>query len=140
MALVRLDGQYGDAAVITQLIEAGVALVTRGRGYQILKHPQLQSVLAHPPTTCVTRVTSTEVVELFDGGWLQLGEGLPQARVIVARHRAPEPGTLVTVGKLIDEWVYELFITTLGADGFLVDPRDAQRDDNKETRRSLMVF
>jgi hypothetical protein len=66
-------------------------------------------------------VNSTETVELFDGGWLQLGEGSPQARVIVARHQAPEPGTSVTVGKLIDEWVYELFITTLGADGFLVE-------------------
>jgi Transposase DDE domain len=121
VALVRLDGQYGDAVVIAQLIKAGVALVTRGRGYQILKHPQLQRVLAHPPTACVTRVNSTEMVELFDGGWLQLGEGLPQARVIVARHRAPESATLVTVGKRIDEWVYELFITTLGADGFLVE-------------------
>jgi hypothetical protein len=34
VALVRLDGQYGDAAVIAQLILAGVYLVTRGRGYQ----------------------------------------------------------------------------------------------------------
>jgi hypothetical protein len=57
---------------------------------------------------------------VFDGGWLPLGEGLPQARVIVARHRAPEPGKQVTVGKRIDEWVYELFMTTLSADGFLV--------------------
>ncbi len=36
-ALVRLDGQYGDAAVIAQIILAGVYLVTRGRGYQLLK-------------------------------------------------------------------------------------------------------
>jgi len=49
-ALVRLDGQYGDAAVIAQLIEAGVHLVTRGKGYQILEHPQIQRALAHPPT------------------------------------------------------------------------------------------
>src|SRR5712692_9737310 len=33
VALVRLDGQYGDVVVIAQLIEAGVSLVTRGRGY-----------------------------------------------------------------------------------------------------------
>jgi len=46
VALVRLDGQYGDAAVIAQLIEAGVYLVTRGRGYPILEHPQIQRVLA----------------------------------------------------------------------------------------------
>jgi hypothetical protein len=59
------------------------------------------------------------VVELFEGGWLELGAGLPQARVIVARHPAPPAGKKVTVGKRVDEWVYELFITTLGADGFL---------------------
>jgi hypothetical protein len=62
-----------------------------------------------------------EVVELFEGGWLELGEGLPAARVIVARHPAPPAGKKVTVGKRVDEWVYELFITTVGADGFLVE-------------------
>ena len=40
MALVRLDGQYGDATIITQFILAGVYSVPRGRGYQLLKHPQ----------------------------------------------------------------------------------------------------
>jgi hypothetical protein len=98
-----------------------VYLVTRGRGYQLLKHPQLQRALAHPPTACVTRTNTGEVVELFEGGWLALGEGLPQARVIVVRHRAPAKGKPVRVGKRIDEWVYELFITTLPIDGFLVE-------------------
>jgi hypothetical protein len=78
-------------------------------------------VLAHPPTASVTRLNTGEVVELFEGGWLELGEGLPAARVIVARHPAPPAGKKVTVGKRVDEWVYELFITTLGADGFLVE-------------------
>jgi hypothetical protein len=64
-------------------------------------------------------VNSAEVLELFDGGWLQMGEGVHQARVIVARHQAPEPGKPVTVGKRIGEWIYELFITTVDADGFL---------------------
>src|SRR5436305_1132008 len=121
MALVRLDGQYGDATVITQLILAGVYFVTRGRGYQLLEHPQIQCVLAHPPTASVTRMNTGEVVELFEGGWLELGEGLPQVRVIVARHPAPAPGKNVKVGKRVGEWVYELFITTLPIDGFLVE-------------------
>jgi hypothetical protein len=43
VALVRLDGQYGDAAVIAQLMLAGVYLVTRGRGYQLLQHPQMRA-------------------------------------------------------------------------------------------------
>jgi hypothetical protein len=38
-ALLRLDGQYGDAVVMAQLIEAGVSLVTRGRGYPHLEAP-----------------------------------------------------------------------------------------------------
>ena len=121
VALVRLDGQYGDASVITQLMEAGVSLVTRGRGYQILEHPQIQQVLAHPPTASVTRMNTGEVVELFEGGWLPLEEGLARVRVIVARHRVPAAGKPIKVGKRVGEWVYELFITTLDTDRFLVE-------------------
>jgi hypothetical protein len=121
VALVRLDGQNGDAAVIAQLMQAGVNLVTRGRGYRILEHPQLQRALAHSPTASVSRLNTGQVLELFDGGWLPLEEGLPTVRVVVARHRAPEPGKPVTVGKRIGEWVYELFITTLSEDRFLVE-------------------
>jgi hypothetical protein len=120
-ALLRLDGQYGDAVVIAQLIEAGVNLLTRGRTYRMLERPQLQRVLAHPPSARVTALNTGEVVELFDGGWLPLDEGLPQVRVIVARHAAPPPGKKVMVGKRVGEWVYELFITTLPIDGFLVE-------------------
>ncbi len=94
--------------------------MTRGRGYQILEHPQLQRVLAHPPTASVTASTTGEIVELFEGGWLELGAGLPAARVIVARHAASAAGKKVSVGKRIGDWVYELFITTLGSDNFLV--------------------
>jgi hypothetical protein len=121
VALVRLDGQYGDAAVIAQLMLAGVYLLTRGRGYQLLEHPQIQAVLAHPPTARVTAMNTGEVVELFEGGWLALGEGLPHARVIVTRRPTPPADKPVRVGKRAGEWVYELFITTLDADGFLVE-------------------
>jgi hypothetical protein len=121
MALVRLDGAYGDGTVIAQLLLAGVYFVTRWRGYQLLERPQIQRVLAHPPTASMTRMNSGEVVELFDGGWLELGEGLSHVRVIVARHSAPPPGKDIPVGKRVGEWVYELFVTTLDADGFLVE-------------------
>jgi hypothetical protein len=121
MALVRLDGQYGDAAVFAQIILAGVHLLTRGRGYHLLEHPQIQSVLAHPPTARVTGMNTAETIELFDGGWLELDEGLPHVRVIVARHPAPPAGKSVPVGKCVEGWVYELFITTLPLDGFLVE-------------------
>jgi hypothetical protein len=106
---------------MAQIMEAGVSLVTRGRGYQLLEHPQIRRVLAYPPTANVTSRTTGQGIELFDGGWLQLEQGVPQARVIVARHPAQGPGKAVTVGKRIDDWVYELFITTLGPDGFLAE-------------------
>lgn len=123
VALVRLDGQYGDAVAITQLIEAGVYLITRARTYGMLERPQLQGVLTHPPHARVTALTTGQVVELFDGGWLHLDreEELPKVRVIVARHAAPPPDKKVRVGKRVGEWVYELFLTTLPPDGFLVE-------------------
>lgn len=120
-ALVRLDGHYGDAVARTLLIEAGVHLVTRARGYRVLEHPHIQRVLAHPPAACVTQVSTNEVVELFDGGWLSPSEGMPTIRVIVTRHRAPQPGKRMSVGKHIGEWVYEIFLTTLPLEGFLVE-------------------
>ena len=55
-----------------------------------------------------------EVVELFEGGWLALGEGLPPARVIVADIRPLLQASQSPWANVSDEWVYELFITTLG--------------------------
>jgi hypothetical protein len=54
--------------------------------------PRGSRVLAHPPTASVTRMNSGEVVELFDGGWLEPSRGLPHVRVIVVRHPAPPKG------------------------------------------------
>jgi hypothetical protein len=122
VALVRLDGQYGDAVVIAQLMLAGVHLVTRGRGYQLLEHPQMRAASWRDrPTASVIESLTGVIVDLFEGGWLELGAGLPHARVIVARHPAPPADKKVRVGKRVGEWVYELFITTLDADGFLVE-------------------
>jgi hypothetical protein len=66
-------------------------------------------------------MNSGEVVELFEGSWLDLGEDLSHVRVMVVRHTAPPPEKDIAVGKRVGEWVSELFITTLGADGFLVE-------------------
>ncbi len=51
-----------------------------------------QRVLAHAPTASMARMNSGVVVELFEGGWLELGEDLSPVRVIVARHPAPPKG------------------------------------------------
>ena len=50
-----------------------------------------------------------------------LAEELPPVRVIVTRYLAPSPDSTVKVGKRVGEWIYELFITTRDADGFLCE-------------------
>src|SRR2546421_3368518 len=45
--LLRLDGQYGNGAVLADL--AGFAFVTRGKGYRLLDHPLIQARLHLPP-------------------------------------------------------------------------------------------
>jgi hypothetical protein len=50
-----------------------------------------------------------------------LAEELPPVRVIVTRYLAPSPASTVKVGKRVGEWMYELFITTRDADGFLCE-------------------
>src|SRR5260370_40295326 len=82
---------------------------------------RVQRILAHPPTESGTASNTGVIVGLFEGGWLELGAGLLHARVIVARHPAPPADKKVRVGKRVGEWVYELFITTVDADGFLVE-------------------
>jgi hypothetical protein len=66
-------------------------------------------------------MSSGQVVEVFDGGWLKLDEDLSPVRVMVARHPAPPAGQEIPVGKRVGAWVYEVFVTRLCADGFLVE-------------------
>jgi hypothetical protein len=46
-ALLRLDGQYGLGAVLSDL--AGFAFVTRGKEYSLLDHPKVEARLHLPP-------------------------------------------------------------------------------------------
>ena len=45
--VVRLDGQYGNGAIVADL--AGLAYVMRGKDYDLLDLPQVQARLAQPP-------------------------------------------------------------------------------------------
>ncbi len=45
-ALLRLDGQYGTGAVLSDV--AGFAFVTRGKDYNVLDHPLVQARLHLP--------------------------------------------------------------------------------------------
>ena len=46
-AVVRLDGQYGNGAILADLV--GLAYVMRGKDYDLLDLPEVQARLAQPP-------------------------------------------------------------------------------------------
>jgi hypothetical protein len=123
MAVARLDGLYGDFAVIAQLLEAGIPFLTRGNGYELLNYPSIVEALAYPPAAQVTSKTGC-TFEVFEGGWIPVTSEGAMVRVIVTRYPAPASKKKPSVGKRIGPWVYELYLTALSEDGFV--PEDIQ--------------
>ncbi len=113
-ALLRLDGQYGTGAVLTDL--AGFAFVTRGKDYTILDHPLVQARLHLSPDQFQQRPESQVVRSLYDCPEVPVGaEGVP-CRVVVATH--PTGTKKSPVGVTRAGIVYELFFTNLPQQGF----------------------
>jgi hypothetical protein len=113
-ALLRLDGQYGTGAVLTDL--AGFAFVTRGKEYTVLDHPLVQARLHLPPDQFQQRPESQMVRSLYDCPDVPVGsEGRP-CRVVVATHPAGKKKSPVGVTRA--GVVYELFFSNLPQQGF----------------------
>jgi hypothetical protein len=108
-AVVRLDGQYGNGAIVADL--AGLAYVMRGKDYDLLNREPVQARLAQPPDQQTTHPETGTCRALFDFPDLALSPTGPRSRVIVATHPATE--TLAKIGVTRGEVVYELFYTAL---------------------------
>ncbi len=52
--LVRLDGLYGNAAVLTQVLDTTLGIIGRSRDYGLLDLAEVQAVLARPPVEVCT--------------------------------------------------------------------------------------
>ena len=113
-ALLRLDGQYGTGAVLSDL--AGFAYVTRGREYSVLDHPLVQARLHLPPDQVQQRPESQLVRSLYDCPAVPVGAEGVLCRVVVATHPAGNKKSPVGVTRA--GVVYELFFTTLPQHGF----------------------
>ena len=112
--LLRLDGQYGTGAVLSDL--SGFAYVTRGKEYTVLDHPLVQARLHLPPDQFQQRPESQMVRSLYDCPEVPVGsEGVP-CRVVVATHPASKKKSPVGVTRA--GIVYELFFTTLPQPAF----------------------
>jgi hypothetical protein len=107
--LLRLDGQYGDLAVVIDLLSRGLCFLTRGKDYGLLDFPVIQARLQGPPDEVSTHPETGTCRALFDCPAIPLpGTGLTM-RVIVATHKAS--GTSAPIGETRDGVVYELFFT-----------------------------
>jgi hypothetical protein len=113
-ALLRLDGQYGTGAVLSDV--AGFAFVTRGKEYTALDHPLVQARLHLPPDQFQQRKVRQIVRSLYDCPNVPVGSEGVLCRVVVAAH--PVDKKKSPVGVTRSGVVYELFFTNLPQQAF----------------------
>jgi hypothetical protein len=113
-SLIRLDGQYGTGAVLTDL--AGFSFVVRGKEYTVLDHPLVQARLHLPPDQLQRRPESQLVRSLYDCPDVPVGSHGGRCRVVVATHPAGTQKSRVGVTRagVVDE----LFFTDLPQPAF----------------------
>jgi hypothetical protein len=114
--ILRLDGQYGDLAVIVDLLRSGLCFLTRGKDYGLLNLPAIQVRLALPPDAVSTHPETGTCRALFDCPAIPLPGTALTMRVIVATHPATEKAAPIGVTR--DGGVYELFFTALPPSAF----------------------
>ncbi|GHO97451.1 hypothetical protein KSF_074990 [Reticulibacter mediterranei] len=109
--LLRLDGAYGDTAVLSDVLEMGIGVIARSRDYALLGRPEVLAVLSRPPVVRWSHPESGMVRDLYDCASIRLLRGGAGVRVVIATH----PGTddPPKVGQQRDGVVYELFVSTL---------------------------
>jgi hypothetical protein len=113
-ALLRLDGQYGTGAVLSDL--AGFAFVTRGKEYSVRDHPLVLARLRLPPDQVQQRPESQMVRSLYDCPQIPVGPKGVLCRVVVATHPAAKKKSPVGVTRA--GMVYELFFSNLPQQAF----------------------
>lgn len=64
--VIRLDGQYGNGAIVEDLAGLGLGYMMRGKDYNLLALPQIQARLALPPNQQTTHPETGTSRSLFD--------------------------------------------------------------------------
>lgn len=115
-SILRLDGQYGDGAIVIDLEKYRLAYVIRGKDYGLLDLPAIQARLALPPDQETVHPETGTRRTLFDCPDVPLTPMGPRIRVLIATH--PETATPARIGTTRDSVVYELFFTCLPPTAF----------------------
>jgi hypothetical protein len=109
--ILRLDGLYGNAALLVDILTSGLAVIVRGKDYDLLDLPQIQARLALPPDEVSTHPETGTCRALFDCGFIPLTGTALTMRVIAATHPATKASAPIGVTR--DGVVHELFFTAL---------------------------
>jgi hypothetical protein len=112
--LLRLDGQYGTGAILTDL--AGLPFVMRGKTYHLLKRAEIQARLSLPADHHLTHTESGITRALYDFPTVPVGPEGIVCRVVVATHPAGPKKSPVGVTRA--GVVFELFLTCLPQQAF----------------------
>src|SRR5713226_5562046 len=115
-ALIRLDGQYGNGAIVADLLAAQIPWLMRGKDYGLLDLASVKERLALPADEQFVHPESGICRDLFECGELPVTAQGHRSRVIIATH--PAGTTASPIGVTRDGIVYELFFTALPALGF----------------------
>jgi len=118
--LVRLDGLYGNAAPLADVMTSGLGLIGRSKDYALLDLPEVKAALARPPVEVCTHPESRTYRALFDCPEVPLTPTGPRVRLIVAAHQALSSPPSIGVER--EGMVYELFVTALPCPAFC--PKD----------------
>jgi hypothetical protein len=121
--VIRLDGLYGNAAPLADLLAAGpeegaegLAVIVRGKDYHLIAQPAIQQRLQLPPDQVTIHPESGASRALYDCGFIQLAPTGPVVRMLLATH--PTGSKLSPIGKVREGTVYEQFFTTLPSPAF----------------------
>ncbi len=114
--LMRLDGLYGDAAPLLDVLSASLSVIARSRAYHLLDLEIVHQRLVGAPDQVSTHPESGMTRALYDCVSVPLTPTGPQVRLVVATHAAT--GASPTVGTERDGTVYELFVSTLPSPAF----------------------
>ncbi|HEU5383037.1 MAG TPA: hypothetical protein VFV38_47125 [Ktedonobacteraceae bacterium] len=114
--LVRLDGLYGDAAPLLDVLSANLTVIVRSRAYHLLDLDVVRRRLVHAPDHVSTHAESGMTRSLYDCASVPLTPSGPNVRLVVATHLGTSADPAVGVER--DGIVYELFVSTLPSPAF----------------------
>jgi hypothetical protein len=115
--VVRLDGLYGNAAPLADLLAAeGPGVVVRGKAYHLLEQPVVQERLRRPPDQHTIHPESGMHRALYNCAQMALTPTGPVVRTLLATH--PAGSSRPPIGKVKEGTVSEQFFTTLPSSAF----------------------